>query len=106
MTTDSFLDCYIIVVGTYADYTSMRTISSRSYPVKKIFYYKSSEDKTFEHENDCKTMHFEIQLPMFVIENLSTEHCERAIADNEFLKKMLIHHDMNKNIWRLHGPSL
>jgi len=93
MTSESFLNCYIWVVGGYTEQKTETT--SVKYPVKKVFKYNSSEDKTFEKANDNMTPFFEFQIPHFLIQGISEQNAIDVISGAPFY----IFYNPAKNIW-------
>ena len=71
-----FLNCYIWVVGAY-DYKNIN--GEKIYKLKKIFFYNSLTDRTFDNQNELSSYSFEIQIPEFVITGVTREISEMVI---------------------------
>jgi hypothetical protein len=73
--SESTLNCYIWVIGAHS-YQEKDNL--QMYNLKKIFFYNSLEDRTFENSNYNLTFSFEVQLPEFVIEGVTPEISEKV----------------------------
>jgi hypothetical protein len=94
---NAFLDCYIWVIGLYQYWIDGDLFV---YNTKKVFYYNSLNDRTFENANDNSTHAFEIQIPEFCIDNVTTELSKKTC---DGLISPLVCYNIKTNKWILNG---